>query len=283
MTSSNQIPEHILRGLRVTLDRHGYGFQYRVLKRIEELFMKGSAWIFYAAEFPVEVRGCSTRIDFVLCHKDENLYLVAECKRANPALSDWCFVKIPYVRRGAGSEAQDVIVERISATNQLTIVSGSDNLGYSGPVYHLALEVKSDAKGDLAGQGRGVIEEAASQVLRGANGLVEFLQANWVLHQKNKPQARIVPVIFTTATLWTTNVDLETVDLTTGKLDPSRISGVKAPWVWYRCHMSPGLKHTVQPDKCPDSLAEALDQLYARTIAVVSAEGIDQFLRGDWW
>jgi hypothetical protein len=37
------------------------------------------------------------------------------------------------------------------------------------------LEVRSGEKGDVQNTGRGAIEEAATQVLRASNGLVEFL------------------------------------------------------------------------------------------------------------
>ena len=38
------------------LNRHGYGFQYRVLKEAWELCGRDSKWVFKVGEFPVEVR-----------------------------------------------------------------------------------------------------------------------------------------------------------------------------------------------------------------------------------
>ena len=70
------------------LNRHGYGFHYRVLHEVERLYNeRKSYWRFEAAEFPVEVQGHGTRIDFVLSSNSKSIYLLAECKRADPALN----------------------------------------------------------------------------------------------------------------------------------------------------------------------------------------------------
>ena len=78
--------------LQKRLDQHGYGFQYALIRHLRE---KGLSWYLQATEFPVEVGEKHTRIDFVLKYGSRNVYLVAECKRANPALSNWCFIRAP--------------------------------------------------------------------------------------------------------------------------------------------------------------------------------------------
>jgi len=86
------------------LNRHGYGFQFSVLKIAENLAKKvdrheRSRWNFLFSEVPVEVQGSGTRIDFILSRSRSDLspffYLICECKRANPKLSNWCFVRAP--------------------------------------------------------------------------------------------------------------------------------------------------------------------------------------------
>lgn len=80
------------------LNFHGYGFQYAVLRFSEELFrQKISSWIFRWSEFPVQVNNVDTRIDFILENTQNGIFIVAECKRVNPAYSNWCFVKTPYI------------------------------------------------------------------------------------------------------------------------------------------------------------------------------------------
>jgi hypothetical protein len=54
---------------------------------------------------PVSVGGKDTHVDFVL--RTHEAFLVAECKRANPALANWCFARAPYIaRRERASEVR---------------------------------------------------------------------------------------------------------------------------------------------------------------------------------
>ena len=110
MNSSSDTAAHeknVETGFMKVLNLHGYGFHYSVLKLASELYANGSSkWFFEAAEFPVQVQGLGTRIDFVLQHVDSpSFYLLAECKRVNPALSNWCFARAPFVRRNRSEEA----------------------------------------------------------------------------------------------------------------------------------------------------------------------------------
>jgi len=55
-TESNDHREKVQKGFEKVLNRHGYGFQYAVLKLATELYEQNkSAWVFNVAEFPVEV------------------------------------------------------------------------------------------------------------------------------------------------------------------------------------------------------------------------------------
>ena len=91
------------KGFAEILNRHGYGFQYAVLKQAHILAdSRDSSWRFIASEFPVRVQGFDTRIDFILKRATDNIFdqhffLIAECKRANPAYSNWCFARAPYI------------------------------------------------------------------------------------------------------------------------------------------------------------------------------------------
>src|SRR6267143_1937049 len=84
---------------RKVLNHHGYGFQYSVIEFIDKLRRERRCdWELEASEFPVIVQGRSTRIDFVFRKNRPFVYLVGECKRANPALSNWCFSSSFYAR-----------------------------------------------------------------------------------------------------------------------------------------------------------------------------------------
>src|SRR5262249_43513149 len=159
------------------LDRHGFSFQYAVIKRAEELRRSSpphSTWDFQASEFPVEIHGTPIHIDFLLDKRRSNcnLVMVCECKRSNPALSNWCFGKVRYGRRA--NKPNELIAERVERRDT-GLVMDPDVWTYLEDVYYLGLEVRTGDKGDNGGTGRGAIEQALSQVFRGVNGLVELL------------------------------------------------------------------------------------------------------------
>jgi hypothetical protein len=272
--------------LQKVLDRHGYGFHYRVLKYADELFRNNrSIWLFEAAEFPVEVKGNGTRIDLILrrgsTDRGQHFYLVGECKRANPALSDWCFVRAPYTRRNPRQGALLAEEVRYDVAGN-TVSTGVARFWDSREVYHIGVELRSGNQGDPSGSGRGAIEEAVTQLCRGLSGWVEFLATHRRLIPPNGSVITI-PVIFTTARIWASDVDLGAADLHSGKFDHGAVNAIQTPWIWYQYHFSPGIKHSIPVANDPEDIGELFDLLYARTIAVVSSSGIENFLAASQW
>ena len=114
--------ERLAAGLRKALNTHGYSYQYAVLEEGRRLnAARKSPWIFEVAEFPVNASGRDTQVDFILRHCDKPIYLIAECKRANPALADWCFAKAPYV--GHNWTHDPYVVERVHRDADGKVVS----------------------------------------------------------------------------------------------------------------------------------------------------------------
>ena len=265
--------------LRKVINRHGHAFQEAVLRRGQELLeARRSNWVFDSAEVPVEVRGVQTRIDFLLYESRRGQwgplrYLVAECKRVNPALSNWCFAKSNFVRRNLSSDG--VIVDRVMA-GQPRLQLSKHVLSSRQPVYHRAFEVRSDSKGDGAPD-RNAIENACGQVLRGLNGLIGLFRQRPKLLIPNHPTS-LIPVVFTTAHLWTTESDLAEADLVSGELEEGSPALQSAPWLWYRYHASPALTDPEPKTSDANEVGELVEQWYARCVAVVSSAGIDAFL-----
>jgi hypothetical protein len=268
--------------LRKVIDRHGHAFQEAVLRRGEKLHRdRKSSWVFDAAEVPVEVRGDHTRIDFVLYEVTTDVwgpskYLVAECKRANPALSEWCFAKSQYVRRDA--RLGDVIVDEVSA-DAYRLRVGKQVLTRGQDVYHRGFEVRSDSKGE-GNPDRSAIETACGQVIRGVNGLIGLLRSRIKILIVNHPTP-IIPVVFTTARLWTTDTDLANADLVSGQLNQATLELRPVPWLWYRYHVSPGLTDPEPRTTDADEIGKLVEQWYARCVAIVSS-GIDDFFAQRW-
>jgi hypothetical protein len=162
-SEDRELSQTIASALQKVLDRHGYGFHYSILKRADEWFRNGrSTWLFERAEFPVEVKGSGTRIDLILrrgsTNRGRDLYLVGECKRANPALSDWCFVRAPYTRRNPGEGA--LLAEDVhNDTSGNTVTAGIARFWGSREIYHIGVELRLGNQGDPSGSGRGAIED----------------------------------------------------------------------------------------------------------------------------
>src|SRR5262249_48165572 len=92
----------------------------------------------------------------------------------------------------------------------------------------------------------------------------------------------LLPVIFTTAQLWTSAVDLKTADLHKGTVV---LEEAPAPqdWLFYQYPQSPGLKHEVQRgtiSQNPFSNMVARD--FIRSVAIVSPGGLREFLEEVW-
>jgi hypothetical protein len=260
-----------------TLNAHGYVFQYSVLELARALYSdKLSSWMFEVAEFPVEVRGFGTRIDFLLRHHSAPVCLLAERKRANPALKDWCFARAPYVRR---NRSREKLLIECAVGDGTSFFHASAVCGAQiANAYHIAREISCREKGDSGGSGRGVIEEAATQICRGLNGLLEFL-AKHPQSLLKEGRVLLLPVIFTTARLWTSDANLAGGDLVTGSLNAVKDSLTQVDWLFYQYPQSPGIKHSWSPKLFPEALGELSDSEYIRSIAVVSAAGIEDFMK----
>jgi hypothetical protein len=269
----------IKNGFGKILNTHGYGFHYSVLKLAHTLSDNNeSHWIFEAAEFPVQVQSEGTRIDFILRLNDSTpIFLLAECKRANPAFSNWCFAKVPYIHRNRSSY-EPLLIECLRQDNNDVLSSSAYEGSSLDNACHIAIEVKSDEKGEPNTVGRGRIEESVTQICRGLNGFVEFIGVNKQIFS-NKKTLFLLPVIFTTAKIWESNVELSLTEIEKGNVNLDNTKLNEKPWIFYQYHLSPGIKHSHSPTERSNQLGKLLDSEYIRTIAIVSAAGITEFLK----
>jgi hypothetical protein len=284
--------DELRKGLVHALNVHGHAFQYAVLKAAEGLFEKRrSPWVFEAAEFPVSNKGAPSHIDFILRNKHEQFYFVAECKRCDPALSHWCFIKAPYVSRGISSGRERIVREIVFKKRESSVVqTGLQWITRIGDIYHLPVELKSGDKGE-GYYGRGQIKDAITQVLRGFNGMIEFavnamMMENHRLFKENTMgtlYASFLPVVFTTAKLWVCDYDISAADLESGKVDLGGAKLEERKWLFYQYAQSPDLKHPYSAVEKESDISHILYIGYTRTIPIVSAAGISDFLSDSFW
>jgi hypothetical protein len=267
------------------LNRHGYGFQYAVIKKAAELHGKGSRWVPTVAELPVPL-GVSTRIDFILRDQafSARTTLVCECKRVNEAFGRWCFIPTPFTHNAQAPKSERLIMDSVEFSaegNRPRRVRVRMQKGiFLEPAYGVGLVVKGEAKGDSKPRkaaNEDAIEDAATQVLRGSNGYIETLAQHRKLLREREPHI-VLPVIFTTATLWVSSADLSSADPLSGEIDITKAEFRSVPWLWYQYHMSPSLKHSVRREQEATDLGEMLDSEYIRTVVIVGRGGTENFL-----
>jgi hypothetical protein len=278
------ITEEFTRYFASVLNRHGYGFQFSVLKKANELARQNkSPWRLEACEFPVE-GGAGTRIDFVLSRPPrrydglKHYFLIAECKRANPALSNWCFARAPFTRQNASPDkSRDKLIVECLLREDDGLKTFARGIFESLDVYHLAFEVRSNAKGDPSGETGQAIENAATQVSRSLNGFIHTLFREPQLIEGYR-QLEFLPVIFTTANLFVTETDLSLANLETGNLELATEDVKRVSWLFYQYPLSPALKHPIAMKIRGDTIGALLEYGFLRTIAIVSPNGIEEFL-----
>lgn len=271
---------------RKAFDIHGYGFHYAVMRRGEELFQAGqSRWHLVGAEYPVEA-DTSTHIDFVYgtgLDTSTRTYLVAECKRVDPARGRWCFATAPYTFFDPDNE--EVVFDELQcAAGSYGIAHHPRRVRTSRRICHIGRELRSDKAGDGEGGNSKAIDSAVAQVLRGTSGLLGYLRGDSNRFFGEQRCFRFIPVVFTNAEVWTIDVDLGTSDLRTGKL-PKDIAVTRHDWIWFVHNRSPAIApRQPAPTKgtcVSDDLARQLRLEFARSIAIVSSDGIDGFLGQD--
>lgn len=270
--------KRISEGLRKVLNAHGYNFQYAILRYAETLFSSGDLdWVFEAAEFPVITGGETTHIDFMLRSRSGSTYLVAECKRVDPARGNWCFARVPYTRRDSLGNKLIFDQFRCRPVHLLTQEPLIHTTNRS--VYHLGLELKTEMKGNGTSQPGPAINQAITQVMRGTSGLINYLFKLGNPSYKEQKLIKIISAIFTTAQLWVTEADLGAAEITTGELPLEAVQAERADWIWCNYNRSPSLRHDLEWGNIRDNLSKELEYEFTRSIAIISPKGIENFLK----
>lgn len=265
-----------------TLSSHGHALQYRALRALfPETQRPLERWSFQAAEFPVASKDSDTRIDFLLMHRRSPTTIVVECKRANPGLSNWCFVRVP--RFAQPHQPGSALIEMVQAIGNDRILSQIGHRGGIGDDCHLGFELRAKEKGDPCAEKRGAIDDAATQVLRGVAGYVEFLAHQPQLIPSNS-SVMLIPVVLTTARLWLSNVDISDGDIATGNVDHRSVTLTERDFVALQCPSGPGITNAHRYEFHAESVTDALMQSFFKTVFIVRSTAFTSFLgKVDLW
>lgn len=279
--SSSPSNEEVVNQFRRVLNRHGFPFQEAVLRAVGSI-ETGSGWEAWMPEFPVSVQDQSTRIDVILASPAKDRFIVCECKRANPSIANWCFAQ-SQLRFPGSSLANRAYAETLLDRGDGVVGMHVREL-QSASIYHIGVEASTHKKGDEDGAKKGQeIEDACGQVCRGLNGLIECFYQRNMLKTFGRREALFLPMIVTTANLYATTNDLSLASIESGELGETPLRVEKVNWLWYRYHQSPALKHQVPLNNPSMAFNDILFYEFARTIAIVSPNGISEFLSHRMW
>lgn len=295
MADGNPIGEALTR----RLNDEGYSFQAAVIKAIQESRIPGEfgSVQYQTSELPVSVGERDTRIDFVLKVESASahmgMHIVGECQRADPAASHWCFA---IDRRDPPGESSGLIIESIARRAQgpsVFTADSKDALGAAetkplvfGPSqsqrqFHVGTAVGTGDDRAPGGDASGIIERTADQVMLGVNGYFEFLATRSTLLGQAGGSIAVLPVIVTTASLYECVSELSAASLATGEL-PAAADVRPCAWLWLQYHVARRLRHHVHRYPLVTSqatIAGSMKQEFVRSIAIVQAPQLDQFLR----
>lgn len=263
------------------------------MRRGEELFgAKESPWLLVGAEYPVQLNEYETHIDFVYRLGDNRVttFLVAECKRVDPVLGYWFFVKAPYT--WYDPDDNELAFDELWRPARAYGISHRPRFAHTAarPICRIAREIKvPGVTGSGEGRSReGAIEDALAQALRGVGGLLEKLRGDSGRYSDEEKVFRFIPVVFTTAELWVGDIDLGSADLRTGKL-PEGATAKPVTWLWFVHNRTPRLTPLAPPAVRGQALSTdlrlALRSDSARAVAIVGANGVDEFYKSplpDW-
>lgn len=282
----SQSLNEISKRFKETLDKHGHTFHHSILRRVEELQRQDlTKWGLVGSEYPVENKGNNSHIDFVLKHFRGFTYLIAECKKADPARANWCFVKTPYNWRDEREtyiqidKIVDSKLQNGSISRKLTTTLAPTRRN----IMNLGVEVKTGQTGDgFPSPDKSPINAAISQVLRNTSGLLNtFYNSDFSLKDAGTNPFRFIPVVFTTAQIWVSNVDLGTGNINDGTLPNNDIEAENVDWIWFNYNRPNLLSPEIELSQ--NSKISLSDEYYQflRTVAIVSPSGIDSFFKTD--
>ncbi len=298
MQNSDEIltaEEDISSDLRKVLNANGFSFQYAVARRITEFSKKNYSRLkLEGTEIPVGPERENTHIDLVIesigefQNDDTRFYLIGECKRVDPAKGRWCFTRSPYTWPYA-PETQNTVqfdrlyevdadVGRYKADTAIAVLPSEP--------YSLGFELKTNRKGNgLGSADKSAIAAAVTQVSRGTKGFIHLLNGYDASSRSAKltKLAFFVPVVFTTAELFTTTVDISSANIKDGNLDCDDLGMTQVDWLWFNHNRSLGLSHDVQVGRREQSNYNRHYLDFTRSLAIVGPNGIDDFLRTDFY
>jgi hypothetical protein len=265
------------------LNEQGFLFQQKVAHVLRTASQKPvmerqHKWRFEAVEVPVSLPdGQETRIDLVLRYGDQDpcfWWVVVECKRALPDYKAWVFFGEP---QGEGQ----AFVETVALSGS---VSGNNpvpwlhhvlptRLYQDAHIYQFGVECKVARSKAPRMSATDAIEGAMQQVTLSQAGLAIRLKRARLLN------FQMLPVVVTTANLYSSDIDPGNISLERGAIDPKQLKLKPREWlaVNYSINDSVGEQGGVNTNRS-NNVGDELRSRQIRTVFVVQAANLESFL-----
>jgi hypothetical protein len=227
-------------------------------------------WKEAVSEYPATLNDQETHIEFILGSGTH--LLVAECKRIREGRWGFARAESPSLHRRP--RADYLVPDQGQGTFRV--------VKRFGPPDHAPYDVFVEIP---VGQGKSdkTIEKALKQVMLARGALMQDL-ADAHANPLRYAGGAVVPVIFTTAELVTTETALRTADVHTGDLKTLEGTTTRS-WIWFNWNLPRSLRPKI-PYRQPDAASHTKTTLLrsnlirdmTRSVAIVNVSGIELFL-----
>jgi hypothetical protein len=285
------------------LNEQGFLFQEKCVEVIQR--SKPTRWIVHTVEHPVSLKEKDTRIDIII--RDETLcestmYGVVECKKVNPQYNCWLFGR-PLYRRLVPANAQIIKLSRSRRHGKGLPKPGIKlipiRVDFNIKTHYICnwwldIDIRGQRQRNQRISSPEPLEQAFIQVCRGVGGLALEQQRDRMRTLTDRAAAGVideseevflVPIIITTAHLYTSNYDLSDVDIATGEINLKDVqfSGMlpSRPVKWVMIDY--GATDSITPDQLYQHFVGMqpvdLEPYNKRSIFIVNSAYISDFLK----
>jgi hypothetical protein len=270
---------------------HGVFFERWCLQAISNL----PNWQITQFKHPVEYpayKGEKTELDIQaeMTRGDVRLVLCIECKKNNPEFTNWVFFNVPAILKLSPTRVFRALTDRVQPTGGLV------PLNFAMPLVDECRETKSPYKPKGSNPSKkeeqtktktanDSIQAAAKQIaLSTQNAIMNVLNdayARYIGNRSSGQQAHtskreiVIPVIVTTARIYTCDFDPKEIDAVTGEIPDDRATLTEQPYVAF---INPLLPRLEVRSNVSNPGAILVDTYYRLDIVVVNSNSLTKLL-----
>ncbi len=276
-------PDHLLDSFAARVTAEGFVFRQSVKRCILELQADDEfAWRLEAARVPLPRLHRDDRVELIFAGRQRPALVVVTTAWVDAPRGAWAFARDTCAKSDDASPVfrHDRVVYRLPNVPILTRdmvrdafrVAAVAEIPLESDVYHLGMMLPRGQEPPARSRS---LEDALASACRHHNALLDYLEANRKL-MGIRERLDVIPVVVTNADLYGCDADLSTGS---PEAQPNLSQWSARPWVWFQHAQAHEDLHRCRRTAYPESLAEAIDTDYRRTIPIISADHLGEALR----